>query len=122
METLTAIQKGVKVTVSRQEFLKAWNDNRRVVDLIAEFGVSETTIKLWRRWNILPKRSVGAWRSGAVDDPTPFEIEQRAAEIRQGWTPEEEERRRVGYMADSWAAKEYLVRRVRGTRVVRLVG
>lgn len=28
-------------------------------------------------------------------DPTPEEIQQRAAEIRKGWSPQEEQRRRV---------------------------
>ena len=34
------------------------------------------------------------WIAGMEADPTPDEIEQRAAEIRQGWTTRELERRR----------------------------
>ena len=35
-----------------------------------------------------------------VEPPTPAEIEQRSAEIRQGWSEAEHERRRKGLIPD----------------------
>lgn len=48
-----------------------------------------------------PSRGSNEW------EPTPAEIEERAAQVRSWWTPEEEERRRVGPRRQEWAAPKY---------------
>ncbi len=39
---------------------------------------------------------MGPKRPWTMPDPTPEELQARAAEVRAGWTPEEERRRRLG--------------------------
>jgi transposase-like protein len=63
------------------ELHERWQRGDSVEDLAAHFGVSEGTVKRWRSYYKLPRRS-RTYRPPAKD-PTPEEIAKRAAEIRE---------------------------------------
>ena len=79
----------------REAFTKAWFDpDLTRLDVALKFGISKT---LSRRIAIefgLPlERDNNYMDTRRTDDPTPEEIEQRAAEVRKTWTAAVQEQR-----------------------------
>jgi hypothetical protein len=90
---------------SRQErFLAMWNDSLTTrMEMAQEFGVTADMVTAYGQHIGLPRRKSG-YRTGRFQrefDPTPEEIRQRAADIREGrnghpgWSAEDEAARRV---------------------------
>lgn len=82
------------------EYLKLnWQSDLRVADMATKLRVSETTLR-----SIANKISLGARArpENLQSDPSPAEIESRAAEVRARWTPAERRLREYGVVR--WTA------------------
>ena len=79
---------------SREEFTDAWLDEELTrSDLTKRWGISKTTlIRLAREYDLDLVRP-NYLKTTAVADPTPEEIEERAAKIREGWSASVREQR-----------------------------
>lgn len=84
-----------------------WDDCEVPLQDISErLGVSHDTIYKYAKVLQLPRRPRAVRRSD--DDPTPEQIEERAAVIRAKWTDAERERRQVGGKAQQWAPPRFV--------------
>ena len=79
---------------SKEEFTEGWLDEDLIrSDLTKRWGISKTTlIRLAREYGLDLVRPNYIKTRGVVD-PTPEEIEERAAEIRKGWSESVREQR-----------------------------
>ena len=98
-----------KIVVDVQKLFSIWHTAMSNAEICLEIGVSRTTLdslrhryKLPRRPRIMPKRL-----DVEENDPSHEEIESRAAEIRAGWSEEEEQRRIVGKKQVRWSTPRY---------------
>lgn len=89
--------------VSLPHLFKLWQSELRSDQIAAELGCTRGHL-----FNLVRKHKLGrrpqrfeAPRKSMHDDPTPEEIEQRAAAIRATWTPEERRSR----MASAYRVK-----------------
>lgn len=83
-----------------------WHTEIENRELAAKLGIAQS--RLWEirhRYGLPPRRHE---RKGVgTDDPTPEEIEERCAEIRSRWTPQEEALRLVGRSKQGWRPPAY---------------
>jgi hypothetical protein len=75
-----------------------WNSGTDHDTICDTLSISHCRLRqLARRFNLRGHERLGRIRLHASDgDPSPSEIEERAARIRSKWTPEETERRSFG--------------------------
>jgi hypothetical protein len=90
------------------KLFQLWNDhsvsNQELMKLL---GITKHQFYAAKARHSLPRRPSechipSSARFPREVDPTPEEIEARAAAVRMKWTPDEEERRRVGPRAEAW--------------------
>jgi hypothetical protein len=78
------------------KLFRLWHSNMTNEAICAELGVVASTFsRLGRVYGLKPRTHIRA-RFHQKDDPTIEEIMERAAAIRESWSPAEERRRRVG--------------------------
>ena len=99
--TADAANRSVKIErPPREEFAKVWMDPDITQRQVAKiFGVSRTTCAVIAAEYGLPYRTkfsncIGSSRK--IADPTPEQIQERAAEIRKNWSSAERQRRMLG--------------------------
>lgn len=75
-----------------------WREGENVDSVCRAIGITRDTLNQRRKDQLrhLPKRAVGSGRKGRRPDPSPAEITERAAEIRQAWTEDERLERLCG--------------------------
>ena len=78
--------------MDRKKFEKVWKKAENVKEVCLRLKITEQSAYYWARKFELPMFC----GIGDENTPTPEEIEERAAEVRKGWSPEEEQRRIVG--------------------------
>lgn len=89
--------------ITKKALSKLWYKNVRVEDIAAYFGVSDEKIRTTvNKYKLDPKQVVqetydSEWQIG---DPTPEEIKERAAIVRQKWSQAEAARRMGARPAD----------------------
>lgn len=84
----------VVLPVSVRDFTKLWRSDRTVEDVAVEIGVTPDEVRaIAKQCNLKPKKSDGP-------DISPEELQQRAAEVRAGWS-EQERRQRIVYKTRS---------------------
>jgi len=76
---------------------RLWHANVPFDAICQELAISRSQLFRAAKARGLSKRERPPRSGRAIVDPTPLEIEQRSAAIRAGWTPEEENSRRVGW-------------------------
>lgn len=77
--------------------LEAVWESMKVADIAAMHGTTEQSVYHWARKYGLPSRLQLVNRDAPLaGDPSPEQIEERAAVIRMGWSDEERQRRVVG--------------------------
>lgn len=78
---------------SRDERVRELWKTHTIAEIAAAVGTSSSSVsRLAARLNLPGKLAF----MESKESPTPEEIEERAAEVRAGWTRSEERRRRVG--------------------------
>jgi hypothetical protein len=82
-----------------------WHSDLKNEELAARIGIARGHLWHLRNKYGLPPRKQQRTRP-RYQDPTPQEIEERAAEVRRGWTPEEEARRVCG-RREQWRPPQY---------------
>jgi hypothetical protein len=76
---------------------RLWNSDMTDDELCIELRIVRATMgRLARQYGLKARHWAKADPHRRPDDPTPEEIEERAALERSRWTPEEERRRAVG--------------------------
>jgi hypothetical protein len=96
-ERVSACRGRIKVKVDVPLLFKLWAmpvDKMPPAKICSELGVSQASLYTLRQRYKLPARQKSLDR--APDDPTPEEIEARAAEVRASWPDGEHERRSCG--------------------------
>ena len=81
------------MTIDRELFAELWYAGASVPEIASRVGCQQPTVYTLRVKLGLPRRGRVPC---AKKDPTPEEIEQRSAEVRERWSDEERERRAVG--------------------------
>lgn len=90
-----------------------WHDHSVSNDELTKLlGITRHQFYALKAKHCLPRRPtqcqwVTARSADGEREPTQEEIAERAAQVRATWTPEEEERRRVGPRRKEWAAPKY---------------
>ena len=80
----------------RDEFIDAWFDETLTrADIKDKFGLSKTRCRRIAKEYGLPMERPNFVDTTKSPDPTPEEIEERAAEIRRGWSEAERQRRGI---------------------------
>ena len=76
---------------------RMWQQNEPVDTVCRAIGITRDTMIQRRTDQLshLPRRSVGSGRKARSPDPTPEEIAERCAEIRQRWSDEEWSEREI---------------------------
>lgn len=78
--------------MDRKKFEKAWKSSENVKEASERLGITDQSAYYWAR-----KFGLSMFCADPDENsPTPEEIEERAAEVRSRWSPEEEQRRIVG--------------------------
>jgi hypothetical protein len=89
---------------------RLWAEGVSEREICLELGIRHGSFYIVKDRHKLPPRARAAMPVGRGDDelPTPEEIAERAAAVRAAWSPEEEERRRVGGRPRRVAMRSYL--------------
>ena len=86
-----------------------WHTDMSDDDLCIELRIVRATMsRIARQYGLAARYWAKADPHRRPDDPTPEEIEERAAIERSRWTPEEEERRAVGRHGASVEVASYV--------------
>lgn len=98
-----------RIDIDVPRLFALWGTTISNMDLCLAIGVSRTTLDTLRMRYKLPRRPRVKKDSPEVceSDPSPEEIESRAAQVRAGWSEEEEQRRIVGRRTARWAPPRY---------------
>lgn len=93
------MSRAIKLNAAQEaQFRRMWLAGVAVIDLRDSFGLTADAIHRLRKMFGLPARTARTrgYRQQPYKDPTPDEIAQRVLEVQSRWTPEIEQRRRVG--------------------------
>jgi transposase-like protein len=79
--------------MDKKKFTRIWSTSTSVKEVCGKTGITDQSAYYWAR-----KFSLSAFHAVEEDKMTPTqeEIAERAAEVRKGWSPAEEERRCAG--------------------------
>jgi hypothetical protein len=88
---------------------RLWHSDMRSDDIAVELGITRDQLYRAKVWLKLPNRLVryNEKAKQRLNDPTPEEIEERAAVVRAGWPPGEAEKRLVGRRAERVEIRDY---------------
>lgn len=86
---------------------KLWQTNVPYEDICSELKISQSQLFRLARQRGLKQRPKPPRSGRPIVDPTPLEIKQRSAAIRESWSPEEENSRRVGWKNRAMRASSY---------------
>lgn len=88
---------GNTATICVERFRADWAENIPIAALCQRWAISkDQVIRLRTLWELPPRHDRKTrYRPEAIVDPTPSEIQKRAAEIRAGWDEHTEQLRRV---------------------------
>jgi hypothetical protein len=87
---------------------KLWQTNVPYDDICNELKISKSQLFRMAKQRGLKHRPRPPRSGRPIVDPTPLQIQQRSAAIRAGWSPEEENSRRVGWKNRSVRASSYV--------------
>lgn len=98
-----------RAAIDVPRLFELWNTQISNTDICVAIGVSRSTLDVLRMRYKLPRRlHLKKQPTEACEsDPTPEEIESRAAQVRAGWSEEEEQRRIVGRRRSRWSPPRY---------------
>lgn len=104
--------------MDRKKFEKAWKLSENVKEVCKRLKITEQSAYYWARKFGLPMFC------GISDENTPTqeEIQERAAEIRARWSPEEEKRRCAGSGFETYQMPSYSAARSSGSKYPVFVG
>lgn len=88
---------GNTATICVDRFRAEWIENVPIASLCQRWTISkDQVIRLRTLWELPPRHDrKKRYRPAAMVDPTPDEIQQRAAEVRASWDDHTEQLRRV---------------------------
>jgi hypothetical protein len=89
--------------LNERKFTKAWNSCESVKDVCKKLKITEASAYYWARKFGLPMFCGTA----GEESPSPEEIAERAAEIRESWSEEETQRRAVGRCRGRYEVPSY---------------
>lgn len=97
------------LVVDVPQLYRLWYSDLKGPEVCAALGISDSSLQRLRVRYKLPARThIGGPKGNRhMVDPTPEEIEERAAIERAKWSPEEERRRRVGAIANRVELRQY---------------
>lgn len=98
----------MKRQIDVPELFALWHSDLKNRELAEKLGVSVSG--LWdirKRYGLPPRKHERKPRQSEDDDPTPEEIEERCAAIRQKWSQTEWSLRRVGGAPQQWRPPSY---------------
>lgn len=87
----------ISSTVDVPLLFSLWGSRMRNDEIASALGITPKQLSRVARRYALCHR--GKAKESVTDDPTQEEIAERAAEVRRGWSPDEEVRRRGGVRA-----------------------
>lgn len=98
-----------KLSIDVPRLFELWHTTMSNMDICMEIGVSRSTLDVLRMRYKLPRRARIKKEPPEMceNDPTQEEIEFRAAQVRAGWSDEEEQRRIVGRKPRRWSPPRY---------------
>lgn len=96
----------VKVDVPK--LFEMWAAGASRYEICTMLGIRPGAFQHLRRRYALPKRNKGRPIAGSLEpDPTPEELAERCAAVRETWSEEETERRRVGRASGEVRLRSY---------------
>jgi hypothetical protein len=84
-----------------------WQTNVPYEEICDELKISQSQLFRMAKQRGLKHRPKPPRSGRQIVDPTPLQIQQRSAAIRAGWSPEEENSRRVGWKNRAVSALKY---------------
>jgi hypothetical protein len=94
--------------VDVKKLFSLWQTEKTTTEISSELGITKSALYSVARRYALPRRTALVRRSpDRMTDPTPEELEAKAAEIRRGWSREEREKRMVGPGRRRWTIPQF---------------
>ena len=98
---------GQRIVVNVKRLCELWAGNMGTMQIAAAMGLTKTQVWSASRRLGLPTRPRSGSDRDQRENPTPEQIAQRAAEVRAGWPPGEEEKRLVGPRRKRYSIPNY---------------